>query len=159
VVVVGKPPKAAVISIPAEELAVDVRTRLAGGHDAQAVVWAERGSEAIVHLDSLELALHDGGLTVDIDLETLETGRAALHVILALAASNERPNLVAVTGRRSRGDPVLAARWGRVLEDAVWAAVVAIADERAGDGAPFLAGGDGVLLVHAPERAGAAEST
>ena len=83
-----------------------------------------------------------------VDLETDQTGRDAQEVVIAVPRSGP-PSLLAVTGDCTAGGQALAARWGRTLQDAVWGALLDLADERAGERASGIAADDGTLVVHA----------
>jgi hypothetical protein len=100
--------------------------------DTAPVVWVDAGDELLVHRNSLKVRFAPGVIVVSVDVETVETGRQRLAVPLALGARREpsspsRPSgLVAVTSREPYTHPLLAARWGRILQDAVWSALVAM---------------------------------
>lgn len=123
---------------------------LASSQDSEpAVIWVKEGDEVVVWLDSLSVALEPGMVRVRVDLESDQTGRAAQDVVIALAEPSSPPSLLAVSDETARGDARLAARWGRALQDAVWAGLL----ELAGEDAAGIAAGDGSLVVH--PRAGA----
>ena len=109
------------------------------GPDTAPVVWVDAGDELLVHRNSLKLRFAPGVIVVSVDVETVETGRQGLLVPLALGARSEvstpssPSGLFAVTSREPYTHPRLAARWGRILQDAVWSALVAMATRRAGD--------------------------
>jgi hypothetical protein len=121
---------------------------------SDAVVWVKNGDEAVVHLDSITVSLTLGVMSVSVDLETDQTGRAAQEVIIGLAHPAAPASLEAVTTEAPSGNVLLASRWGRTLQDAVWSAVLALADEQAGNGATVgIAAGDGALVVHTRDGA------
>jgi hypothetical protein len=129
-----------------EELA----RRLAGPNEKLGgVVWVKDGDEVVVWLDSLRVELVPAQIRVRVDLETDQTGRDEQEVVIALAPRSGPPSLLAVAGDSSTGGEALAARWGRTLQDAVWGALLELADERAGDLAAGIAADDGTLVVHA----------
>jgi hypothetical protein len=129
-----------------EELA----QRLAGPHDEPGgIVWVKDGDEVVVWLDSLRVELAPAQIRVRVDLETDQTGRDEQEVVIALAPRSGPPSLLAVAADSSAGGEALAARWGRTLQDAVWGALLDLADERAGDRATGIAADDGTLVVHA----------
>jgi hypothetical protein len=103
--------------------------------DKAPVVWVDAGDELLVHRDSLKVRFAPGIIVVSVDVETVQTGRQRLVVPLALGARGEPSSpsgLVAVTSREPYTHPLLAARWGRILQDAVWSALVAMATRHAG---------------------------
>ena len=78
-------------------------------------------------------------LLVSVDFETGQTGRATLVVSLAVGGDGDLAGLVATTDELPRGNGLLAARWGHILQDAVWSALLAIAQDlaRAHGGVPI----------------------
>lgn len=98
------------------------------------VVWDDAGDQALVHLDSVVVKLVANSVIVSVDLETEQTGRAPLIVVLAFGTEQDPAGLVATTDALARGNMLLAARWGRVLQETIWAALMgfarAHADER-----------------------------
>jgi hypothetical protein len=123
--------------------------RLAGPHEQPGgIVWVKDGDEVVVWLDSLRVELTPAQVRVRVDLETDQTGRDEQEVVIALAPRSGRPSLLAVAGDSSAGGEALAARWGRTLQDAVWGALLDLADERAGDDVAGIAADDGTLVVH-----------
>ena len=123
------------------------RRLAAPGGESGGVVWVKDGDEVIVWLDSLTVRLEPGTVQVHVDLESGQTGRAPLDVVIAVAEPRARPSLLAVTDDTARGDERLAARWGQTLQDAVWGTLLAIA----GEGAAGIAATDGMLLLRMRE--------
>lgn len=129
---VGSPPRQIPDEITPGALAALLRVRIAGtpasvgeagsSAGARAVVWIDCGDEVIVHLDSLETRVVSNVLLVGVDLETDETGRQTLVVPLAPGTSPD-DELTLVTEDLPRGHAELAARWGRILQEAVFAAL------------------------------------
>ena len=97
------------------------------------VIWVDQGDEVLVHLDSLHSRIVGRTLLVSLDLETDQTGRTALVVPMALGAADDPAALVAITDDLPRGNGLLASRWGRVLQDAVWAGMLGIARDHAAE--------------------------
>jgi hypothetical protein len=101
---------------------------------SQTIIWVDHGDEVLVHLDSVRTKLLNNHLLVSVDLETDQTGRSPLIVVLAFAASITDPaGLVATTDEYPRGHGQLAARWGRPLQAAVWASVISLAQDHAAE--------------------------
>jgi len=64
-------------------------TPVAAGGAPAPVIWVDGGDEVLVHLESVQAKMLDGGvLLVSVDLETDQTGRTPLIVRLALANSD-----------------------------------------------------------------------
>jgi len=96
------------------------------------VIWVDGGDEVLIHLESVQTKMVDSGvLLVSVDLETDQTGRTPLIVRLALPVSGQAAGLVATTDAFPTGNGLLAARWGTVLQNAVWAALLGLAQDHA----------------------------
>jgi hypothetical protein len=100
---------------------------------AKAVIWVDRGDEVLVHLDSVRTKINDRMLLVSVDLETDQTGRSALVVALALGNASDPAGLIATTDELPRGNGMLAARWGKTLQNAVWGSLLAVASAHASE--------------------------
>jgi hypothetical protein len=103
----------------------------ASGQAPQKVIWVERGDEVLVHLDSMRIQILDGLVLVSVDLETDQTRRTPLVVSFAVGRDNDPAGLVAVTDEFPRGNGLLASRWGRALQAAVWQSLLGIAKDHA----------------------------
>jgi hypothetical protein len=136
----GPPPQVPEV-LPEADLGREIGLRLAGrpadgsgvsggGPPAQ-VIWVDAGDEVLVHLDSTRVSILDRLLLVSVDLETDQTGRSPLVCTFALGGANDPAGLVAVAEDLPRGNPVLAARWGLLLQNAVWAALLTLAADHA----------------------------
>ena len=117
------------------ELAVRLAGRPADGSrsstDATQVVWVDAGDEVLVHLDSVQARVAGSTLLVSVDLESDQTGRASLIVPFALGGTNDNAGMVAVTDELPRGNGLLAARWGKALQAAIWASLLGLAQDHA----------------------------
>lgn len=118
------------------------------------VVWVDEGDEVLVHLDSVETRVKGRSLLVSVDLETDQSGRSPLVVAFAIGASGEQAGLFAVTDEVPHGHPTLAARWGTVLQDAIWSGLLALAKDHAEERGQWPAGifaeNGGLHLVAGP---------
>jgi hypothetical protein len=112
-----------------------IATRLApvaAGAALAPVIWVDGGDELLVHLESVQTKMLDGGvLLVSVDLETDQTGRTPMIVRLALPTTGQAAGLVATTDAFPVGNGALAARWGAVLQNAVWASLLGLAQDHA----------------------------
>ena len=123
----------------AEYLTTELAVRLAGrpaegsrsSTDAAKVVWVDAGDEVLVHLDSVQARIAGSTLLVSVDLECDQTGRASLIVPFALGGADDNAGLVAVTDELPRGNGLLAARWGKALQAAIWASLLGLAQDHA----------------------------
>ena len=104
----------------------------AGPGDAP-VVWVDAGDEVLVHLSSAAVKILERMVLISVDLETDQTGRTPLVVALAVSGAGEPAGLVATTDERPRGNALLAARWGRALQAAVWASLLGLARDHAAE--------------------------
>lgn len=114
------------------------------------IVWVERGDEVVVHLDSVQVRLLPGSLLVSVDMETDQTGRATLVAAFALGGTGDPAGLTAVTDDLPKGLGTLTARWGKILQAAIWASLLSFALDSAAQqgGAPIgLAVSQGSLTV------------
>ncbi len=103
-----------------------------GGRD-RTVVWDDSGDQALVHLDSVVVRLLANSLVVSVDLETEQTGRAPLIVVIAFGSDRDPAGLVATTNALARGNATLAARWGRALQETIWTALMRMASAHANE--------------------------
>jgi hypothetical protein len=90
-----------------------------------------QGDEVLIHLDSIRTRILDRMLLVSVDLETDQTGRTTMVVPLALGNATDAAGLVAVTDEYPRGNGLLASRWGKAVQAAVWSTMLSIAREHA----------------------------
>jgi hypothetical protein len=135
----GIPPDVAASLAPkalAKSLAPLLQGAAANGSDVpvgspKAVVWVDGSNEVLAHLDSLSIRVLAGAVVVSIDLESDQTGRAPVVVRFALAGASDTAGLIAATDEIAGGHPVLAARWGGAVQNAAWAALLALASQHA----------------------------
>ncbi len=121
-----------------------------------AVVWTDAGDDILLHLSSLRVVLRSGLMVVSLDLECDQTGREALVMPFSVAASRDQAGLVAVTEELPRGHGLLVGRWGKLIQDAVWSALLTIVQEYAGrlNKLAFgVAAEHGVLSLHVADPA------
>jgi hypothetical protein len=139
---IPKPAKGRRIEIPQRlsepMLAAAIARRLApedarpkGFGAPAAVVWVDGGDEVLVHLPALRVALRDKLIAVSVDLETDQTGRETLLMPFAVGGMRDSAGLLAATEELPRGNGLLVGRWGRMLQDAVWSALLQVADDYA----------------------------
>jgi hypothetical protein len=125
-------------------LAAELGRRLAGkpegsgnafstGRFPGAVVWVDAGSEVAVYLDSAKTKIADGLLLVSVDFECDQTGRTPLVVALAMNKGIDSAGLFATTDELPRGNGLLAARWGKIFQEAVWAALTSLLSDHAAE--------------------------
>lgn len=91
---------------------------------ARTMLWDDLGDQALVHLDSVVVRFVKRFAFVSVDFETEQTGRAALIVTFAFGSTQDGAGLYATTDQLPRGHALLAARWGELLQQTVWAALI-----------------------------------
>jgi len=168
---VKRPPRRERLSEPAARLDVDAVTEalkrglaglppLAAANEPKApvpgaVVWIDEGDEAVVHVDATEVRLLGGTLLVSVELETDQGGCQSLAMAFALGKPGEAAGLLATTDELPRGEPLIVARWGRIVQDAVWASLLEVATALAPSDRPpvgiGVAGGELVVETAVPE--------
>lgn len=134
------PPKVADQYAPAQ-LATALAVHLAGapadGSSAPLsppsgpVVWVDGGDEVLVHLESTQVRIQGESVLVSVDLETDQTGRQPLIVAFSLSTGADGAGLVATTDELPRGNGLLAARWGKVVQSAMWASLLKMSQQHA----------------------------
>lgn len=107
------------------------RASFAGSTSLLEIIWVDAGDEVLVHLENVAVSIVDQTLLVSVDLETDQTGRSSLIVPFALGAAGDFAGLVAVTDELPRGNGLLAARWGPILQAALWSAILGLAQDHA----------------------------
>lgn len=96
----------------------------------ESLVWVDGPDELLVHLDSIATEIVGSSVLVSIDVETDQTGRTPLVVVFAIQTS-DAAGLVAATDQLPRGNGVLVSRWGAIVRDATWSALLALATDHA----------------------------
>lgn len=95
------------------------------------VVWVDGADEVLVHLPSVRVALRDRLVAVSVDLETDQTGRETLVMPFSVGGLRDPAGLIAAAEALPRGDGLLVGRWGRILQEAVWSALLSVVDDYA----------------------------
>jgi hypothetical protein len=98
---------------------------------AAEVIWEDRGSQILLYVGKLQVRLADGVLVVAVDVETTESGRTTLIVRYVFGSATGAAGLVASSDAVVHGDPLVAARWGSLLRDVIWAAIVRLSEAHA----------------------------
>ncbi len=114
------------------------------------VIWVDAGSEVMIHLDSIQTNIVNGMLVVSTDFECDQTGRTPLIAALAMNQGKDAAGLFATTDELPRGNGLLAARWGAIYQNALWAALTGLISDHAAERKLFplaLVCIDGQLLL------------
>jgi hypothetical protein len=88
------------------------------------VVWSDQDSEILLLVDRLQVRTVQRTVVVAVDTESAEFGPAPLIVRFVVGMPDDPAPLVAATDEGALGHPAVAARWGGLFRDVVWAAIV-----------------------------------
>jgi hypothetical protein len=102
-----------------------------GAERLSPVVWVDGGDEVVVYLDSLQVRILEQVLVVAVDVECDEIPRGPVVFRYAVGGHDDPAGLVAVTDEVPRGEPQLVARWGHILQTAIWASLIGLAQAHA----------------------------
>lgn len=91
---------------------------------APAVIWSDRGSQIVLHVGKLQIRPLQNTLVVAVDTQSAEFGVAPLIVRFVFGGRGDPASLVAATDDDALGHPAVAARWGKLFRDVMWAALV-----------------------------------
>lgn len=121
-----------------EALAIWFRASLSGAEhaDSPEIVWSDCGSQILLHVGKLQVRLAKATLVVAVDTESVEFGVAPLVVRFVFGADGGPSSLVAATDADALGHPDVAARWGDLFRDVIWAAFSRLVDLHSGEGVP-----------------------
>ena len=86
------------------------------------VVWSDGGSRILLHVGKLRAVVAGNALVVAVDTESAELGVAPLIVRFVFGSEGQPGMLVAATDATALGHPQVAARWGGLFRDVIWAA-------------------------------------
>ena len=113
-------------NVPIDAVTKALRDALTGPAHAgvPTVVWSDRGAQLLLLLDTLAARTMKDLLVVAVDTECIEYGRTTLIVRFSLSTDPKGGTLVAATDGAAHGQPSVAARWGELFRDVVWAAIV-----------------------------------
>lgn len=114
------------IVLPVQPLAAALRDALTGpAHlGADTVVWNDRGSQLVLYVGKLQVQPLDPALVVAVDTDSAELGPAPLIVRFVFGTPQDVGTLVVATDQTALGHPLIAARWGGLFRDVIWAALV-----------------------------------
>ena len=91
------------------------------------VIWSDGGAQILLHAAKLRAIVQGNVLVVAVDTESAEFGAAPLIVRFAFGSEQEPAFLVAATDETALGHPQVAARWGDLFRDVIWAAFARLA--------------------------------
>ncbi|MCP4424814.1 MAG: hypothetical protein GY803_10000 [Chloroflexi bacterium] len=116
--------------IPAD-LTEALRDKLASPDDPKSpVIWSDGDSEIVVHPAELRALLRPGLVLIELPLSTDQSGKDKLVTAFSVGKTAETATLVALTESVPRGNAILASRWGYVVQEVLWQALLAIGQKR-----------------------------
>lgn len=120
----SKPPPPEEVTLKLGVVAGAFREALCGPrhHDSPEVVWSDGGAQILLHVGKLQVRTTENTVVVAVDTESEEFGVAALMTRFVFGADKGPASLVAATDAQALGHPQVAARWGELFRDVIWAA-------------------------------------
>ena len=94
------------------------------------VIWIDGDSEIVVHPAELRVMLHSGLVIIELPLSTDQTGKGKLVTAFSVGKTADDATLVALTESVPRGNSVLASRWGYVVQETLWQALLTVGQKR-----------------------------
>ena len=88
------------------------------------VVWEDGESEIVMHLDKIRTALKPGFIIFETTLETDQSGSVNLVIPFRVGKSIKEASLIITTENLPRGSRQIAARWGTIVQDNIWFALL-----------------------------------
>ena len=86
------------------------------------VIWTDGGAQVVLHVGKLQVRAIDNTLLVAVDTESSEFGVAPLMTRFVFGDDDGPASLVGATDSNVLGHPQIAARWGELFRDVLWAA-------------------------------------
>jgi hypothetical protein len=103
---------------------------------SQEVIWSDGGARILLHVAGLRAIGQGNVLIAAVDTESAEFGVAPLIVRFVFGSEQEPAFLVAATDETALGHPQVAARWGDLFRDVIWAAFARLAEVSAAGKTP-----------------------
>lgn len=100
------------------------------------VIWSDGGAQLLLYAAKLRAITQGNVLIVAVDTESAEFGVAPLIVRFVFGSEQEPAFLVAATDETALGHPQVAARWGDLFRDVIWAAFARLAEVSAAGQTP-----------------------
>jgi hypothetical protein len=100
------------------------------------VIWSDGGAQILLYAAKLRAVTQGNVLIVAVDTESAEFGVAPLIVRFVFGSEQEPAFLVAATDETALGHPQVAARWGDLFRDVIWAAFARLAQVSAAGKTP-----------------------
>lgn len=94
------------------------------GYDIGPVIWEDAESEVVAHLDKLRFAIKPGLILFEITLEADGTGLVPMIVPFKIGHDVNSASLIISTERLPRGEPLMTHRWGEIVQEHLWFALL-----------------------------------
>jgi hypothetical protein len=110
------------------------------------VIWEQAGSELLVHLHGVRVAVLDGLVLVGVPIETVETKRVEVTISFAVGTPDRLAGMVVTTEAKPRGPAAIVDLWGEALIAFAWQTLLDVVERLAArtgvdvDGEPLLPG-------------------
>ena len=95
------------------------------------VVWTDAGSEILLAVGKVQVRTDKSEVVVAVETQSVEFGVAPLIVRFVFGDPGGPASLVAASDAEALGHPQVAARWGTLFRDVVWAAIARLVDVQA----------------------------
>lgn len=113
------------LTVSAENLLRLVQSHLMFGQgEPGPVIWTNHDAELIVDVDKIRLAIKPGVLLFEVTVAVDQTGTVPLIVPFRIGKTVNESSLMVITEELPRGNPLLAAQWGGIVQEALWNAVL-----------------------------------
>ena len=112
------------LALPVAVVRTHILRALAGDHDPAPVRWRDGEAAVVAHVDEAEVDLGDGWLAVDLPMACDQLPRQAVRAVFRLGAPGEGDGAAAAFTLDPSTPAVIAARWGTVLRDRIWDALL-----------------------------------
>lgn len=113
-----------------EELKHEVLLQLMpNGSQSDGIVLQDGESEVVFYLNQLRVAVKDNYVIFDAQLETDQTGVGHLVIPFRIGNSIKHATLTVTTESLPRGNPSLSARWGTIMQEQLWFALLSSGEE------------------------------
>jgi hypothetical protein len=100
------------------------------------VIWSDGSAQILLHAGKLQAITQGNILVVAVDTESAEFGVAPLVVRFVFGSEKDPGFLIAATDETALGHPQVAARWGELFRDVIWAAFARLAEVSAAGSSP-----------------------
>jgi len=94
------------------------------GHPVGPVIWEDGESDVIVHVDKLRLAIKPSLALFEVHLEADNVGLVTLVIPFKIGKSADTASLIISTEHLPRGNPLMAHRWGEIVQEHLWFALL-----------------------------------